>query len=86
MEMINNCDVNQLKQEAATLKSGFGAVAWAVLEMLKRGGMPQSEVQAIHEKMNHYFAKPSNEECNAILKVVEDRLIEDKEPSGIWYS
>jgi hypothetical protein len=86
MKNANVCDLNQLKQEASTLKSGFGAVAWAVLEMFKRGGMPESEIKAIHEKMNHYFAQPSNVECNAILKVVEDRLLEDKETSGVWYS
>ncbi|MEQ1875368.1 MAG: hypothetical protein ABL958_01900 [Bdellovibrionia bacterium] len=87
MESTKNCDVSLMKQEAAPLKSAFGAVAWSVLEMFRRGGMSEDEVKAIHEKMNHYFAKPSNDECNAILKVVESRLTEDKEPGReIWYS
>ncbi len=83
---ISSCDVNQMKSEAAKIQSGMGVVAWAVLEMFKRGGMPEKEITELHENMNRYFAKPSNDECNAILKVVETRVQEDKEPGkDIWY-
>jgi hypothetical protein len=85
-DKIGSIDVKQLKSEADTLKSGLGAVAWATLEMFKRGGMPAEEIRQIQEKMNHYFAQPSNDVCNAVLRVVETRLVEDKEPnSDIWY-
>jgi hypothetical protein len=87
MEATYSADFTELKQSSMKLESGLGSVAWAVLEMFKRGGMPQAEVESIHKKMDHYFAKPSNEECNAILKVVEERLQEDKiSEKEIWYS
>ena len=85
-EKIGSVDVGQLKEEAASLKSGLGAVAWATLEMLKRGGMPAAELNQMHEKMIECFAKSPNDVCNAVLRVVETRLAEDKEPgSNIWY-
>lgn len=69
------------------LEGAMGAVAFATLEMFRRGGLPEDEIQAIHEKMKIYFMKPSNEECNAILKTVETRLKTDKEANReIWYS
>lgn len=86
-EKIGTIDVSQLKAEASSLKSGLGAVAWATLEMFRRGGLPADEVKQIQDKMNEYFAKPSNDVCNAVLRVVEARLVEDKEPnSSVWYS
>ncbi|MGE3759070.1 MAG: hypothetical protein AB7H97_15010 [Pseudobdellovibrionaceae bacterium] len=86
-EKIGDIEISKLKKDAESLKSGFGAVSWAVLEMFKRAGMPKAEVEQIHAKMNEYFPKPSNDECNAILKVVESRLQEDKEASSkLWYS
>lgn len=61
-------------------------MAWATSEMFKQGGMPAEEIKQIQEKMTMYFAKPSNDVCNAVLRVVEARLVEDKEPnSNIWY-
>ncbi len=60
-DQIGNVNVNQLKAEAASLKSGLGAIGWATLEMFKRGGMPADEIKQIHEKMNEYFAKPPND-------------------------
>lgn len=87
IEKIGAIDVKQLKAESDSLKSGLGVVAWATLEMFKRGGMPAEEIKQIQEKMNHYFAKPSNDVCNAVLRVIETRLVEDKEPnSNIWYA
>lgn len=86
-EKIGAVDVAQMKEEASSLKSGLGAVAWATLEMFRRGGMPEQELKRIHERMNTYFAMPSDDECNAILRVVETRLVEDKNPdSNTWYS
>jgi len=77
----------ELKNSSLELKSGMGAVSWAVLEMFKRAGMPQTEVAALHQKMNEYFPKPSNDECNAILKVVEARLDEEKaDDKELWYT
>ena len=79
-------DINKLKSESEELTSGLGAVAWAALEMFKRGGMPAEELKQIHEKMNQYFAKPDNEVCNAVLRVVERRLEEDKNSkTHDWY-
>lgn len=84
---ISSIDLKQLKTESDTLKSGLGVVAWATLEMFKRGGMPAEEIKQIQEKMNHYFAQPSNDVCNAVLKIVETRLVEDKKPNAdIWYA
>lgn len=37
-DQIGNVNVNQLQADAASLKSGLGAIAWAALEMFKRGG------------------------------------------------
>lgn len=85
-EKIGSIDLAQLKKESAELKSGLGSIAWATLEMFKRGGMPPEEIKQIQEKMNHYFAQPSNDECNSVLRVVEARLTEDKVAnSSIWY-
>lgn len=85
-EKIGSIEVNDLKKESEALKSGMGVVSWAVLEMFKRAGMPKAEVDQLHAKMNEYFPKPSNDECNAILKVVEARLESDKEnDSNLWY-
>lgn len=87
MKKIDSIDFKKLKSESESLKSGLGVVAWATLEMFKRGGMGEDELKQIQDKMNHYFAKPSNDVCNAVLQVVEARLVEDKEPnSGIWYA
>jgi hypothetical protein len=86
-EKIGSIDLKQLKSESDSLKSGLGVVAWATLEMFKRGGMPAEEIKQIQDQMNRYFAKPSNDVCNAVLRVVETRLVEDKEPtSNIWYA
>jgi hypothetical protein len=83
---IGNIEINALKSESDKIKSGMGSVAWAVLEMFKRGGMNKDEVHDLHTKMEHFFANPTNDECNAILKVVETRIQEDKEPGkDIWY-
>ena len=75
-----------LLEESASIKSGMGSVAWAVLEMFRRGGMPEAEVKAVHAQMDKYFPNPSNEECNTILRVVEERMEQDREEKGRWYS
>lgn len=76
-----------LLNQSASLEGGMGAVAFATLEMFRRAGLPEAEVEALHEKMKIYFMKPSNDECNAILKMVETRLELDKEAGGEgWYS
>jgi hypothetical protein len=84
-EKTTKIDYKKLKKDADRIKSGMGVVAWAVLEMFKRGGMPAAEVKELHKKMDRYFANPSNDECNAILKVVEARVQEDKEDKDLWY-
>ena len=78
-------DFKTLKEESNELKSGLGAVAWATLEMFRQGGMSEDETKLIHDKMNQYFANPTNETCNVILQVVEERLQEDKKAENIWY-
>jgi hypothetical protein len=84
---MNNYTIeNQnLLEKSREVKSGLGSVAWATLEMLKRGGMPTNEIEKLNEDMNNYFAKPSDDVCNTVLRVVEKRLVEDKEESGNWY-
>jgi len=84
-ELSFTIDNRNLFVESQSEKSGLGAVSWATLEMLRRGGMPEDEVKQLHEKMKQYFAVPTNEECNTILRVVEARLKEDGESQGIWY-
>ncbi len=77
---------DSLLDRSKELEGGMGAIAFATLEMFRRGGLPETEVKALHEKMKSHFMKPSNEECNAILKVVETRLESDKEADqGLWY-
>ncbi|MBY0370558.1 hypothetical protein K2X33_07725 [bacterium] len=77
----------ELLKASNELDGPMGAVAFAVLEMFRRGGLPQAEVQELHEKMKLFFMRPSNAECNAILKMVETRLKTEKEPDKeIWYS
>jgi hypothetical protein len=86
-EKIGTIEIATLRKDAERIKSGMGVVAWAVLEMFKRSGMPPDEIGQLHAKMNEHFPKPSDDECNAILKVVEARLQDDKVPaSGLWYS
>lgn len=75
-----------LLEKSKELKSGLGAVAWATLEMLKRGGLPEQRLKEIQEDMNKHFAIPTSEECNTILRVLEKRLAEDRESDGVWYS
>ena len=73
--------------QSLELEGAMGAIAFATLEMFRRGGLPETEVKALHEKMKMYFMKPSNDECNAIIKMVETRLKSDKEPEReVWYS
>ena len=74
-----------LQTEAAEFKGGMGAVAWAVLEMFKRARLPEGEIMQLRTKMDEYFVKPSNDECNAILKVLETRLQKDKGAGNLWY-
>jgi hypothetical protein len=73
--------------QSIKMEGAMGAIAFAVLEMFRRGGLSEEEVEALHDKMKHYFMKPSSEECNAILKMVETRLERDKDTSrDTWYS
>ncbi len=87
MDKKQNSSLHEtLLNQSSNLEGGMGAIAFATLEMFRRGGLPETEVQALHEKMKIYFMKPTNEECNAILKMVETRLKVDKEPDhDAWY-
>jgi len=79
-------DFEALLQKSSYLEGAMGAIAFAVLEMFRRGGMSESEVEAIHEKMKTYFMVPSNDECNAICKMLETRLQKEKrKEDGVWY-
>ena len=86
MEIENSTEFQALLSKSKELEGGMGAVAFAVLEMFRRGGMPESEVEALHSKMKTYFMVPTNAECNAILAVVLKRLASDKlAENGSWY-
>jgi hypothetical protein len=63
----------------------MGAIAFAVLEMFRRGGMNPTEVTALHDQMKTYFMIPTNAECNDICAMVETRLREEKTGTGRWY-
>ena len=76
---------DMLLTKSQSMEGGMGAIAFAVLEMFRRGGMSEGEVKELHEKMKVYFMKPSNDECNAILKMVEIRLQSDKDHGQSWY-
>jgi hypothetical protein len=79
-------DFEELYKESLELKGGMGAMAWAVLEMFKRGGLEGEPLVQLLESMKQYFVQPSNCDCNAILEVLERRLKEDKDPlTGKWY-
>jgi hypothetical protein len=68
------------------LSGGMGAIAFGVLEMFRLGGMDEDSIRSFHEKMQHYFMIPTNEECNAICKMVETRLAEDRrKDNNLWY-
>jgi hypothetical protein len=82
----NSCNFEQLLNDSHELKGGMGAVAWAALEMFKQAGMPQAQRDELCAQMTEYFAKPTDDVCNAILKVLEARLQQDKEGTGVWYS
>ena len=75
----------ELMARSRSMEGAMGAIAFAVLEMFRRGGMSETEVEALHEKMKHHFMKPDNDECNAICRLLEARLQMDKENSGLWY-
>lgn len=81
----NSSTYENILKRSSELEGAMGAVAFAVLEMFRLGGMKESEVKELHEKMKIYFMKPSNSECNAVIKMVETRLQDEKEPSGLWY-
>lgn len=73
-------------ERSREMEGGMGAIAFAVLEMFRLGGMDEDSIKNIHEKMQHYFMIPTNKECNAICKVVETRLAEDRrQDNSLWY-
>lgn len=79
--------VDVLTRESQSLQGPMGAVAWGVLEMFRRGGMEPARIDTIHAEMKKYFTVPSNEECNSILKVIEERLKSEKQDASQdqWY-
>lgn len=78
-------ELERLYENSLTLEGGMGAVAWAALEMFRRGGMSQAQIQALREQMNTYFAKPTDDDCNSILGVLEKRLSDDRTSANVWY-
>ena len=79
---LKSTAVEHLYEE--TLKSSWkmdgamGAIAFAVLEMFRLGGLDEESILSIHRKMELYFMNPSNEECNAICKMVPSTVDECK--------
>ncbi len=79
-------DFEDTLRRSQKLDGAMGAIAFAVLEMFRRGGVNETEVEALHEKMKKHFMSPTNQECNAICKMVETRLQSDKRAkNGFWY-
>ena len=80
-------DYAWLLEDSRRMQGGLGAVAYAMLEMFRRGGLDRAAIETLHGQMEEYFAKPSNDDCNSICKMVYTRLEEDREPeTGLWYS
>lgn len=79
-------DYQDVLERSMGVEGPMGAIAFAVLEMFRRGGLEETEVEALHERMKRYFMVPSNAECNAIIRMVETRLQSEKvaEPA-VWY-
>lgn len=82
METVNT---KQLMDESHEMDNGLGAVAWATIEMLKRGGADAVKTQEVLDLMKSTFAKCSAVECNAVLMVLEMRLQHDKKGKLVWY-
>ena len=83
-ELFNENDYERLLSQSNDLEGAMGAIAFAVLEMFRRGGMKEAEITELHEKMKKYFMVPSNADCNAICKMLETRLQSEK-VNGAWY-
>ncbi len=75
---MSDSEFQSLLENSKELPGPMGAVALAVLEMFRRGGLESNSVLALHETMKYYFATPTTEEREAILKVVRQRLNEDQ--------
>ena len=83
-------DFETMLRASETLGGGLGAGAWAVLELLKRGGVSQVELSALQATMGKAFTVPSDTQCNLVLRVLAQRLETDKiRPQGAgparWY-
>jgi hypothetical protein len=80
-------DYEEVLRDSNALDGAMGAIAFAVLEMFRRGGMDEEELNILHEKMKEYFMVATNEECNAICRMVETRLqIDKRSENGYWYN
>ncbi|MBI3017122.1 MAG: hypothetical protein HYY62_03890 [Deltaproteobacteria bacterium] len=76
----------ELLEKSKELKSGLGAIAFAIVEGLRRSGAEKEQINQILELLQKQFPKLKNDECNALCKVTEMRLQTDKIPGKeIWY-
>ena len=79
-------EFDSLLAESQSYQGGLGAVAWAVLEMLRRGRMHEQDLQKIYDQMVATFARAEDDECDLVVRVLEARLAADKDPeTGRWY-
>lgn len=67
-----------LLKESQAMSGGLGALAFGVLQLMKKGGMPENELAEVRRVMNQYFQVPTDETCNLVLRVVERRLVDDR--------
>lgn len=83
-------DFETMLRASEKLGGGMGALAWAVLELLKRGGVSQVELTSLQAMMSKAFTVPTDGQCNAVLRVLVERLERDRiRPFGAgparWY-
>lgn len=71
-------DFETMMRASEKLGGGLGALAWAVLELLRRGGLSQVELTSLQATMGKAFTVPTDGQCNMVLRVVAERLDRDR--------
>lgn len=71
-------DFDSMLRASEKLGGGLGAVAWAVLEMMRRGGASQMELSTLQATMAKTFTLPTDGQCNMVLRVLAERLERDR--------
>jgi hypothetical protein len=71
--------------ESRSLAGGLGALAYVILEGLRKGGTAPEAVGHVNDLLFEAFSKLSDEDCNTLCHVAERRLSDDKNANGRWY-